>query len=171
MGVGQGIPLAQIAMNENPAIDRFGVLSVRTGVSLGILRSSRISDFNLVLAAAAQKFEMGRSYQEREVNDILKEWLAREGSMLALDHVELRRWLVDCRVLARDDYGRAYALGQPAPEIAAFVSVLSGVDLAAVAEAARTRDFSERAVRKSEWSTGKRGAAPKRDEGSEGHGE
>jgi hypothetical protein len=170
MGIGQGIPIARIAMKENPAINRFAALSVRTDVSLGILRSSRIADFNLMLAAAAQTFAPGRRYQEREVNDILKNWLAREGSMLALDHVGLRRWLVDCRVLARDDYGRAYALGQPAPEIAALVSVLSGVDLAAVAEAARTRDASVRAVRKSEWNTGKRGAVVKRNEGSGEHG-
>ena len=157
-------------MNENPAIERFAVLSLRTGVSLGILRSSRIADFNLMLAAAAQAFARDRSYQEREVNEILKDWLAREGSMLAIDHVELRRWLVDCRVLARDDYGRAYALGQPAPEIAAFASELSGVDLAAVAVAARARDASVRAARKSEWNTGKRGAIPKPDEAAGEHG-
>ena len=151
-------------MNETPAIDRFAVLSVRTGVSLGILRSSRIADFNLMLAAAAQAFAPGRSYQEREVNDILRDWLAREGSMLALDHVELRRWLVDCRVLARDDYGRAYGLGHPAPDIAVLVSELSGVDLAEVAVAARTREASVRAVRKSRWNGGKR------NEGTGGHG-
>ena len=133
-------------MNETPAIERFAVLSVRTGVALGILRSSRIADFNLMLAAAAQAFAPGRSYQEREVNDILKAWLAR------------------------DDYGRAYALGQPAPEIATLVSILSGVDLAAVAVAARTRDASVRAARKSEWNTGKRGAIPKPDEAPGEHG-
>ena len=64
-----------------------------------------------MLAVAARSFAPGRSYSEGEVNAILQDWLAREGSILSVDHVELRRWLVDCRVLARDDYGRAYALG------------------------------------------------------------
>ena len=39
------------------------------------------------------------------------------GAMLAVDHVELRRWLVDSRRPRRaTDYGRAYARGAPAPE-------------------------------------------------------
>ena len=110
---------ANFAMNEAAASDRFAALSVRNGLSLGILYSSRVADFNLMLAAAAVAFAAGRSYAEREVNDVLRDWLAHEGSMLAVDHVELRRWMVDCRVLDRDDYGRAYTLGEPSPEIAA----------------------------------------------------
>ena len=141
------------------AIERFAALSVRRGISLGILHSSRVADFNLLLAAMAQSFAPDRSYTEREVNDILCASLAREGAMLAVDHVELRRWLVDCRVLARDDYGRAYALGAPAPEISALALVLSGVDLAAVAAAARERHASAREERKRKWD------ARKRDEG------
>jgi len=138
-------------MAGTSAIDRFAALSVRTGLSLGILHSARIADFNLMLAAAARAFAPGRTYSEREVNAILQDWLAGEGSMLAVDHVELRRWLVDCRVLARDDYGRAYALAAPAPEIAELVSALSGVDLAAVAAAARRRNTDAREERKRRW--------------------
>ena len=64
--------------------------------------------------------------------------------MLAVDHVELRRWLVDCRVLDRDDYGRAYTLGEPSPEIAALAAALSGTDLRALA-APRERATRRRA--------------------------
>ena len=101
-----------MTMNETKSIDRFAALAVRTGLSLGVLYSARIGDFHLLLAAASRAFAAGRAYSEREVNDILRRWLAQEGSMLAVDHVELRRWLVDCHVLLRDDYGRAYALGR-----------------------------------------------------------
>ncbi len=142
-------------MNTTSATDRFAVLSARTGVSLGILHSTRGTDFNLMLAVAARSFAPGRNYTEQEVNDLLCGWLASEGSMLAVDHVELRRWLVDCRVLARDDYGRAYALGTPAPEIAVFVGLLSGVDLAAIGDAARSRDSKAREERKRKWDEGK----------------
>jgi len=71
--------------------------------------------------------------------------------MLAVDHVELRRWLVDCRVLVRDDYGHAYALDTPAPQIAALVLALSGADLAAVSAAARAHDAELRDERKRRW--------------------
>ena len=138
-------------MKETSPIDRFAALSVRTGLSLGIMYSSRVADFNLMLAVAARTFVAGRSYSESEVNDVLKYWLAREGSILAVDHVELRRWLVDCLVLGRDDYGRAYALGTPAPQIAALVSALSGADLAEVASTARARDAEARDERKRRW--------------------
>ena len=142
------------------AIERFAALSVRRGISLGILHSSRVADFNLLLAAMAQSFAPDRSYTEREVNDILCASLAREGAMLAVDHVELRRWLVDCRVLERDDYGHAYALAAPAPEFALLASTLSGVDLAAVAAAARARDAEVRQERKRKWAEAAQGVDP-----------
>jgi hypothetical protein len=138
-------------MNETAASDRFAALSLRNGLSLGILHASRIDDFNLMLAAAARAFAAGRSYAEREVNAVLRDWLAHEGSMLTVDHVELRRWLVDCRVLARDDYGRAYTLGEPSPEISTLVAALSGTDLRALAATARARDAQAREERKRKW--------------------
>jgi hypothetical protein len=87
--------------------------------------------------------------------------------MLATDHVELRRWLVDFRVLARDGFGRVYrctvgaarrpsereqfAAGSPAPEIAGLVSELAGIDLARLARSARAHDALRRAERKERW--------------------
>ena len=138
-------------MNEAAVLDRFAALSVRSGLSLGILHASHIADFNLMLAVAARAFAAGRSYAEGEVNDVLRDWLAHEGSMLAVDHVELRRWLVDCCVLARDDYGRAYALRAPLPDIAALIAALSGADLRAHGDAARLRDAQAREERKRHW--------------------
>ncbi len=141
-----------MTMHETTPTDRFAKLAVRTGLSLGVLYSARIGDFHLVLAAASRAFAAGRTYSERDINDLLRAWLAREGSMLAVDHVELRRWLVDCHVLVRDDYGRAYALGRPVTEIAAIAAALSGVDLAQIAAEARARDAKAREERKRKWS-------------------
>jgi hypothetical protein len=142
----------ELAMKESSALDRFAALSVRSGLSLGILYASRIADFNLMLAAAAQALAAGRSYSEGEVNAVLRDWLAHEGSMLAVDHVELRRWLVDCRVLARDDYGRAYTRGAPSEDIAALAVELSGTDLRAHVAAVRARNAQVREERKRQWS-------------------
>jgi len=149
-----------MTMNETASINRFSALAVRTGLSLGVLYSVRIADFHLVLAAASRAFAAGRSYSERDVNDILRAWLAREGSMLAVDHVELRRWLVDCRVLVRDDYGRAYALSELTPEIATLAAALSGADLAVVAADARARNTKAREERKRKWSANARDDGP-----------
>ncbi len=127
------------------------MLALRRGISLGVLYSTRRDDFALVLAAAAAAFRADRIYTEREVNETLRDWLANAGTMLDVDHVELRRWLVDNRLLDRDGYGRAYEAGHPAPELAALVAALAGVDLAGIAESARTRDAATREDRKRKW--------------------
>lgn len=143
-----------------PAVARFAVLSVRRGISLGVLLSNHRRDFELLLAAAAQRFKSDRGYSEREVNDLLRAFLAGAGAMLGTDHVELRRWLVDFRVLDRDGFGRVYTTGTCAPAIADFIAQLEGVDLAAVARAKREDDATRRAQRKTRWQsvTGTRSA-------------
>ena len=55
----------------------------------------------------AGKFQRGRAYTEREVNDLLNQWHVFH------DPATLRRELYDHRFLNRDAYGTAYEL---APE-------------------------------------------------------
>lgn len=55
----------------------------------------------------AGKFQRGRAYTEREVNDLLNQWHVFH------DPATLRRELYDHRFLNRDPYGTAYEL---APE-------------------------------------------------------
>ena len=138
------------------AIERYAVLAVRRDVSLGVLLSTNAGDFFVVLAAAAQSFRAGREWSEREVNDLLREFLAGPGSMLATDHVELRRWLVDFGLLARDGYGHVYTAGAPAADLAALIKELSGIDLAAAGRTAREREAAQRAARKERWENAKR---------------
>jgi len=139
-------------MTSNAAVDRFVVLAVRHNLSLGALRSSNTQDFALMLAAAARAIAPDREYTEREINEILRDWLANAGSMLAVDHVELRRWLVDTRVLDRDGFGRAYRRGSPDPDVRAFIAAIADVDLGSVAQSARERDAAARDERKRRWS-------------------
>ncbi len=141
-----------------PALERFAVIAVRRGVSLGVLQSTNARDFAIVLAAAAQGLPVGGEFSEREVNERLRAFLADAGAMLGTDHVELRRWLVDFRLLQRDGYGRVYRAGAPVPEIADVVSQLAGSDLAAVARAARDADAARRAERKERWQNARRAA-------------
>jgi len=132
-------------------IERFKALALRNGASLGVMASTRPGDFALVLAAAGCMFAPDDALAEREVNERLKAWLGGAGAMLAVDHVELRRWLVDNGVLARDGFGRVYTRGTPRTEIAQAMSVLAGTDLAATVSKARADDAARREARKAQW--------------------
>jgi tRNA(adenine34) deaminase len=124
-------------------------LCVRRGISLGGLASGRQADFRTVLAAAALAFDEGAGYDEAGVNERLKAWLAGAGAMLDVDHVELRRWLVDTRLVERDGFGRRYARTTPAPaDFAGTLAGLNGCDLALFAEEAREDEQRRREARR-----------------------
>ena len=141
----------EIRMTTNAYIERLEALAPRQGLSLGGMHSASPADFALMLAAAAQSFAPATVYTEREVNGRLRAMLAGVGLMLAVDHVELRRWLVDTGVLTRDGFGRAYTPGVPSPAIAVAIEALAGHDLDDIARTARERDAARREARRSQW--------------------
>ena len=146
----------------NPYLDTFRKLAITRGLALATLASGRRLNFVTVTAAATLAFATGRDYSERDVNALLGEWLAGPGAMLACDHVELRRTLVECRLLRRDGYGRRYGRGAAPQAWEAALAALAGVDLAAEASAARTADAQRRAERKAQWERRAGAAAPSR---------
>lgn len=135
----------------NRSLARLEALALRNGLSIGVLASSHASDFALVLAAAGCAIAPGETLSEREVNERLKAFLQGAGAMLAVDHVELRRWLVDNGVLARDGFGHAYTRGAARADIATAMDELAGVDLDRHVSDARGRDAARRAERKRLW--------------------
>lgn len=141
------------------SLARLEALGVRQGLSLGVMASASPSDFELVLAAAGCAFAEGEKLPERGVNERLKAFLQGAGAMVGVDHVELRRWLVDNAVLVRDGFGREYVRGEPRAEIARAMADLAGHDLAALVAGARARDAGRRAARKREWQEKAQGAA------------
>jgi len=68
----------------------------------------RQSDLELLLALAAPRFDPGRDYREREVNDVLREWLSTFCAPYGIDHVTFRRCMVDAQILERDRAGSTY---------------------------------------------------------------
>jgi len=127
-------------------------LALAPGRSLGTLQRGRRDEYVVVTAAAAHAFDLGRAYAESDVNLALERWLAGPGAMLTTDRVELRRALVDCRLLERDAYGKSYCRAAQGPaEWRAALSALDGVDLAAEAQDARATDAIARAERKARW--------------------
>jgi hypothetical protein len=136
---------------DDPILAAYRRLAVRRGLALGALHGGRRADFLVVIAAAALACARGRDYTEAQINALLRDWLAGPGAMLSTDHVELRRWLVDCGLLARDGYGRRYARTVAAGEWLAVLAALDGADLSAEAGVARAAEAARRAERKASW--------------------
>lgn len=116
-----------------------------------LLKSGRLEafpkhpdDLQTVLAIAAGIFHRQRPYAEAEVNDALCDWLTSVNTRL-IDHVTMRRYMVDCGFLKRTTDGSRYflnygklasVLGDPVVEIDAGTIA---------AEINRARDARKRA--------------------------
>ena len=61
-----------------------------------------------MIHALAQSLPDGRALSETEVNTEIRDWLGAGGKAFFVDHVALRRELVDCGFLDRDSAGREY---------------------------------------------------------------
>jgi hypothetical protein len=67
-------------------------------------------DRHIVLISACLKVEPDRLYSEREINEALQLWVIHFGRAFGLDHVTLRRYLIDDQYLVRDSAGGTYKL-------------------------------------------------------------
>ncbi|MFG1869562.1 DUF2087 domain-containing protein [Micromonospora arborensis] len=85
------------ADDAEPAADPVLRTFLRAGVLVGM--PAQRSRRRLLLAHIAERsFEPGTRYPERAVDDALKPWCAAGGS----DHATLRRYLIDERLLTRE---------------------------------------------------------------------
>ena len=105
-----------------------------------LLRPGRLQGFpshpdrrDTVLAVAAGALVRRHPYGEEEINELLIDWL--KSVRARIDHVTLRRRMVDCGFLKRTrdgsryllNYGRvAGVLGDPAPSVDAG-AILDGI--------------------------------------------
>jgi hypothetical protein len=67
-------------------------------------------DRHILFISATLGLDPQRRYTEREFNDELRKWTTRFGSPVNLDHVSLRRFLVDEHYVWRDSAGQSYQL-------------------------------------------------------------
>ncbi len=70
----------------------------------------RPADQELLVAMASSRIEAHRSFHEREVNERLRTWLETISEPFGIDHVTLRRMLVDSRILIRTSSGSTYQI-------------------------------------------------------------
>lgn len=72
----------------------------------------RPADQNLLAALAASRFDASRDYLESEVNERLADWLQSISDPSGIDHVTLRRLMVDARFLTRTRSGSEYRINR-----------------------------------------------------------
>lgn len=81
----------------------------------------RAKEAELLLGLAAARLNVGLTYGEHEVNELLQAWLETISVPYGIDHVSLRRYLVDAHFLLRDAPGSTYRVNplkaRPAADI------------------------------------------------------
>lgn len=106
----------------------------------------REGDQRLLLGLAAGLFVPGEAYSEKQASDRLREWLAGFCSSRGLDHVTMRRALVDTRLLVRDKAGTSYAVD--AARIPEFIAAdARALDPASILEGVRRERESRKRER------------------------
>ena len=139
---------------------RLRALAVREGMTLARFAARGEADRTVLRSTLARRFEPGRAYTEREVNQILRDWLCGVGAMLETDHVNLRRLLVDTALLWRRDDCSEYRLGSAAPALDG--PPWNTLDPDRIAADARAGLAARRAARREAWANRADGPAVRR---------
>jgi hypothetical protein len=82
----------------------------------------------------------GESMSESAINEALKAWLADVGSTFDVDHVTLRRFLVDTGFLTRSANGSSYSVTEASKQPGRFAAEVEKMDVAAFVHAARVEE-------------------------------
>ena len=78
------------------------------GVGVPITLPKQNADQLVLMGAAALGLDPARHYDEKGLNTALADWLHTFSRPGGLDHVSLRRYLIDFRFVARESDGSAY---------------------------------------------------------------
>ncbi len=101
-------------------------------------------DRQIVLISAILGLQPDRQYSEAELNAELQKWVILFGRRYGVDHVTLRRYLIDEKFIQRDSAGTAYRLSALDTLATTFDATLFNLDLAAlIAEATAARELKK----------------------------
>jgi hypothetical protein len=101
-------------------VDRLGRLGSDRGPR-GFPRRAR--DRAILMKSIVLGLDAGRTYSEPQINAKLQAWSREVAPAIAVDHVTLRRLLVDHGHLERSADGAAYRVGFPARAVAFALDV------------------------------------------------
>jgi len=139
------------ALTANDWVARMSQLALRQGVHLSTLQQKAGGDLELLFASAALAFPSDAAFTEKDSNEILKRFLAGAGVMVATDHVELRRWMVDAGFLQRSDYGTDYRRGALPDWLSDAAQQLDFERVADAVAQARSANELQRESRRQAW--------------------
>jgi hypothetical protein len=122
-------------------------LNVFCGGGGGLELPRKPRDRHILCLSIAQVLNLGRSYSEPQLNAALMEWLADVGRTIEIDHVTLRRYLVDAGYLRRAATGAVYTVCLPSSEEVEFEPGVLDIDPVAVVQAARERTAARKLER------------------------
>lgn len=111
----------------------------------GFPRAKR--DREILMRSITLDLDEQRCYDEREINACLQRWKRELAPALDVDHVTLRRWLVDYGHLERTRDGSVYRVGFPAKTVAFDLEVYD-LDLRATVAAFTAQQERRKAERK-----------------------
>lgn len=101
-------------------------------------------DRHILFRAIAQTVEGKSPYSEQDLNRSLREWVASTGLDSSLDHVSLRRYLVEYGYLIRDRAGRLYTVRIHGNETVRFDSGIQALDVVDFVWSCKTRATARR---------------------------
>jgi len=99
----------------------------------------RSRDRQILYRSIIQRLDHTREYSEGDLNEALQQWLLDIGACLDIDHVTLRRYLVDERYLSRVANGSAYEVKATGSNFIQFDPSVAVIDPIAVIQAAKDR--------------------------------
>jgi len=94
-------------------------------------------DRHILLKSIAMTLSDGKDYSEAEINEAIEAWLADMHEPRGLDHVALRRYLVDEGYVDRSRNGSRYWLIDPGPSPKWFEQNVDAVDVFKVVDEAK----------------------------------
>jgi hypothetical protein len=99
----------------------------------------RLRDRHILYRSIIQGLVPTRKYSETELNEALQRWRLEIGACLDIDHVTLRRYLIDERYLSRDANGVAYEVNPAGSAFFEFEPSIAAIDPFMVIQAAKDR--------------------------------
>ncbi len=94
-------------------------------------------DRHILLISAARGLETGRTYSEIQINELLQGWSNLFGDNFGLDHVTLRRYLVDEKYFEREANGISYTV-TAGKSTYSWDPAIAALDIEALVQEART---------------------------------
>ncbi|MEA3312355.1 MAG: DUF2087 domain-containing protein [candidate division WOR-3 bacterium] len=94
-------------------------------------------DRHILLKSIVMTLDNGKDYTEAEINKAIKAWLTGMHDPRGLDHVALRRYLVDEGYVDRSRNGSRYWMMSPGPSAKWFEAEVDAVDVFKVTDEAK----------------------------------